>query len=170
MHRTLHRPRARFTGQAGFTFIEIISVLLILGIISYFAATRVFVDSASSSQAEVELVKNHLRYAQSRAMNTEPALGYTKVWGIKYGSSTRYWLYREPNENTIIRLPGVETSDGAMVLTAIQVSWSSPTTEKVSFDSLGSPGTATLTYTAQPKGGGSTLGPITITKNTGFIP
>jgi prepilin-type N-terminal cleavage/methylation domain-containing protein len=170
MPDVIRKGRKRFEGQGGFTLFEVIMVLLILGVISYFAATRLFTDDGISRVSERDLVKNHLRYAQARAMNTEPATGYTKVWGIKFGSATRYWLYKEPNENAIIRLPGVETSDGAMVLSAIQLSWSSPATEKVSFDSFGSPGGDMLTYIVQPKGGGSSLGSITVTKNTGFIP
>jgi Tfp pilus assembly protein FimT len=170
MHRRDQRVRRIVCGQEGFTLFEIIMILFILGVLSYFVATRLFSGDSPDKKGEMELVKNHLRYAQSRAMNTEPPTGYTNVWGIKFGSSTRYWLYREPNDNTIVRLPGVESSDGAVVLNAIQLSWSSPATNKVPFDSFGSPGSSTLSYTVQPKGGGSTLGNITVTKNTGFIP
>ena len=86
MHRAIQRRR-RFGGQRGFTLFEIVMVLLILGVISYFAATRLFSDDVPNQGAEMELLKNHLRYAQSRAMNSEIS------WGIKFGSSTRYWLF-----------------------------------------------------------------------------
>jgi prepilin-type N-terminal cleavage/methylation domain-containing protein len=152
------------SGDRGFTLIEIIMVLLILGVLSYFATSRLFTDDVLSRISEVDLIKSHLRYAQSRAMNSEGS------WGIKFGSSTRYWLYKEPSDSTIIRLPEVESTDGAVHLTATQVSWSSPATEKVTFDSFGSPGGSTLTYTIQPKEGGSAVGQIMISKNTGFIP
>ena len=108
MHRAIQRGRGRFGGQRGFTLFEVIMVLLILGVISYFAATRLFSGDALTQSAEMELVKNHLRYAQARAMNSESS------WGIKFGSSTRYWLFKDPNENTVIRLPGVESTDGVM--------------------------------------------------------
>jgi MSHA pilin protein MshC len=170
MRRLDRRSRLFGSGERGFTLFEIIMVLLILGVLSYFVATRLFSGDALTQNGEMELVKNHLRYAQSRAMNTEPLAGSTNVWGIKLGSSTRYWLYREPSDTTIVRLPGVESSDGAVVLNTIQISWNSPATEKVAFDSFGSPGSSTLSYTVQPKGGGSALGTITVTKNTGFIP
>ncbi len=170
MQRLDHIIRRRLCRQDGFTLFEIIMVLFILGVLSYFVATRLFPGETPDQNAEMELVKNHLRYAQLRAINAEPPTGYTNVWGIKFASSTRYWLYRVPNDNTIVRLPGVESSDGAVVLNAIQISWSSPSTDKVTFDSFGSPGSATLLYTVQTKGGGSTLGTITVTKNTGFIP
>ncbi len=144
-----------FGGQGGFTLFEIVMVLLILGIISYFAATRLFSDDVPTQAAELELVKNHLRYAQSRAMNTD------SNWGIKFGSSTRYWLFKGTEENTVIRLPGVESADGVMELKAIQVSL--PPGNKIAFDSFGSPGTATITLS-------TTAGGITVTRNTGFIP
>ena len=154
MHRAIQRRR-RFGGQGGFTLFEVVMVLLILGVISYFAATRLFSGDAPSQGAEMELLKNHLRYAQSRAMNSESS------WGIKFGSSTRYWLFKDPNDNTVIRLPGAESADGVMVLGSMQVSL--PPGNKITFDHFGSPGATTITLT-------TTAGNITVTQNTGFIP
>jgi prepilin-type N-terminal cleavage/methylation domain-containing protein len=163
MHRAIQRGRSRFGGQGGFTLFEVVMVLLILGIISYFASTRLFSGDALSQSAELELVKNHLRYAQSRAMNSENS------WGIKFGSSTRYWLFKDPSDNTVIRLPGVESADGVMELSGILVT--PPAGNKITFDHFGSPGSSVIPpMTVQPKGGGSTLGSIAVTKNTGFIP
>ncbi len=147
--------KGRFGGQGGFTLFEIIMVLLLLGLVSYFAATRLFSDDIPTQAAELELLKNHLRYAQSRAMNSESS------WGIKFGSPTRYWLFKGTEENTVIRLPGVESSDGVMQLGAIQVT--PPSGNKITFDSFGSPGATTITLS-------TTAGSITVTKNTGFIP
>lgn len=147
--------KGRFCGQGGFTLFEIIMVLLLLGLVSYFAATRLFSDDIPTQAAELELLKNHLRYAQSRAMNSESS------WGIKFGSSTRYWLFKGTEENTVIRLPGVESSDGVMELRSIQVT--PPAGTKITFDSFGSPGAATIVLN-------TTAGSITVTKNTGFIP
>ena len=168
MHRLAHVIRRRLCRQQGFTLFEIIMVLLILGVLSYFVATRLFSGETPDQNAEMELVKNHLRYAQARAMNTDPPTGYTNVWGIKFDTSTRYWLYEEPDTGVIIRLPGVESSDGSVRLASIQLSGYPA---MVSFDSAGSPGSSAIPIiTVLPKGGGSTVGTITITKNTGFIP
>jgi len=147
--------KGRFCGQGGFTLFEIIMVLLLLGLVSYFAATRLFSDDIPTQAAELELLKNHLRYAQSRAMNSESS------WGIKFGSSTRYWLFKGTEEDTVIRLPGVESSDGVMELRSIQVT--PPSGNKITFDSFGSPGAATIVLN-------TTAGSITVTKNTGYIP
>jgi hypothetical protein len=90
------------------------------------------------------------------------------VWGIKIGSAGAYWLYNEAEGVDVVkRLPGVETADGKAVLNHVQVT-GSPIV--LGFDPFGSPGNATVTLTVQAKGGGSTVGTITVTKNTGFIP
>jgi prepilin-type N-terminal cleavage/methylation domain-containing protein len=170
MHRRDQRVRRIVCGQVGFTLFEIIVVLLILGVISYFVATRLFSADVPTHNAEMELVKNHLRYAQSRAMNSELS------WGIKLGTASRYWLFNTTEgENAVKRLPGVESADAVMELATIQVTL--PPGNKITFDSFGRPVDSsgipvgsTLNLTAQVKGGGSTVGTITVTKNTGFIP
>jgi MSHA pilin protein MshC len=155
----IHRGRGQFGGQGGFTLFEVVMVLLILGVISYFATTRLFSGDALSQSAEMELVKNHLRYAQSRAMNSESS------WGIKFGSSTRYWLFNTTEgENVHKRLPqraDLESVDPDIQLLTIEVT--PPPGSKVTFDPFGSPGGATITLS-------TAAGNITVTKNTGFIP
>jgi MSHA pilin protein MshC len=156
MPRYAHRCMQRFSGQRGFTLFEIVMVLLILGVISYFVATRLFSADAPTQNAEMELVKNHLRFAQSKAMNSE------LNWGIKFGTSSRYWLFNTVDgENAVKRLPGVESADAIMELASVQVT--PPAGNKITFDSFGSPGGSTITIS-------TTAGPIVITKNTGFIP
>lgn len=156
MHRLDHRIRQSVCGQEGFTFIEIISVLLILGIISYFVATRLFSGDTPARNAEMDLVKNHLRYAQSRTMNTE------KDWGIRFESATKYYLFSGDNPSVAVRLPGDESSDGKMTLSAITIT-NAPTNVTFLHESTGSPGSTTVVIT-------TTAGNIMITKNTGFIP
>ena len=171
MRRLDRRVGPFFRGQGGFTFIEIITVLLILGVISYFAATRLFMDDTPTQRGEFELLKNHLRYAQSRAMNSED------VWGIKCGTSKRCWLFKwADGVDTVKRLPGVESSDGVLEVTSIQISG---TPIVVAFDAFGTPCSPGATCTplatnpsisVQSAVGGSAVGTITVTKNTGFIP
>jgi prepilin-type N-terminal cleavage/methylation domain-containing protein len=156
MHRVIHRCRRRFSGQRGFTLFEIVMVLLILGVTSYFVATRLFSADAPTQNAEMELLKSHLRYAQSKAMNSEMS------WGIKFGTSSRYWLFNTVDgENAVKRLPGIESADAVVGLGAIQAT--PPPGNKVTFDSFGSPGGTTITIS-------TTAGTITVTRNTGFIP
>lgn len=156
MRKVIDNYRRRFHGQKGFTLFEIVLVLLILGVISYFVATRLFTANAPTQGAELDLLKNHLRYAQSKAMNSEMS------WGIKFGSPSRYWLFNTADgEDAVKRLPGVESADGVMELGAIQAT--PPAGNKVTFDSFGSPGSATVTIS-------TTAGAITVTRNTGFVP
>jgi len=169
MHRAIQRGRKRFGGQGGFTLFEVIMVLLILGIISYFATTRLFSGDALSQSAEMELVKNHLRYAQSRAMNSE------MNWGINFESVSQYYLFRGDNPTTPIRLPGVETSNGKAMLTNIRVSGPSPF-PNILFDQFGSPNFSDpkIELIIKIKDNNNnwidTALRITITRNTGFIP
>jgi prepilin-type N-terminal cleavage/methylation domain-containing protein len=185
MPRMINRNRSHFGGQGGFTLIEVVMVLLILGIISYFATTRLFPADAPTQNAEMELVKNHLRYAQSRAMNTETN------WGIVFDSppSKKYQLYyeNESGNKVAVRLPGDETSPEnvkKMALQSLSIASiaNSLYSNEVKFycgsahkpssmpGKFGSPsisnesannGNITITTSA---------GSITIRKNTGFIP
>ena len=139
-------------------------VLLILGVISYFAATRLFSGDAPSQGAEMELLKNHLRYAQARAMNTE------RDWGIFFESATnKYFLFRGDAPGVPVRLPGAESADGKITLRSFTFRrvHNSPIENTVLFRSAenGSPGAVTLTVQFMETGGD-----ITVTKNTGFIP
>ena len=78
--------------QGGFTLFEIIMVLLILGVIFYVATSRIFTQDSVTSASEMDQVKNHLRYAQARAMNTD------RNWGIVFELPPKYWLYYEEGE------------------------------------------------------------------------
>lgn len=162
MHRAIQRGRRRFGGQGGFTLFEVIMVLLILGVISYFATTRIFTDDGITRVSEVDLIKNHLRYAQSRAMNSD------MNWGIRFAAPNQYWLFkgddpvagkqRLPNvEDLVARIPGAPT-DGSMTLSTVTV----PDLD-VKFDAFGSPGNTTIVIATPAEN-------ITVTRNTGFIP
>lgn len=136
----------------GFTIIEIIASLVVIGIIT---AVTVSISSSMGSYrltSEVEILKSHLRYAQSRAMSD------TVSWGITF-SANSYTLQKNgitatsnlPNENSATHnLQSGVTSSSA----------------NVSFDNFGNPGGVTITITLSA--GSSSL--ITITGNTGFVP
>lgn len=136
--------------QRGFTLIEVIAVLLVMGVMAAMAVGR---SSNSSSQADVlgatETVKNHLRFAQSTAMNSDLS------WGINFSGSS--YTLRDAN-NVSGTLPG-DIPQGMTFASSVN---------PVMFDNRwGSPGTTTITVTVS-KGGNSQT--ITITRNTGFIP
>ncbi len=137
-------------GTRGFTMVEIIAVLVLLGIMSAIVfnhANNSGVDAELSGAAEV--VKNHLRFAQTKAMNSDLA------WGINFSGST--YTLQDANGATA-SLPG-DLPQG-MTFAA--------TVNPVMFEKRwGGPGSITITVTVS-KGGGSRT--ITVTRKTGFIP
>jgi prepilin-type N-terminal cleavage/methylation domain-containing protein len=153
----------RIKNNSGFTIIEIIAVLIVMGIITAFAVGRV-ADNKPELIAQKEVLKVHLRYAQSRAMNSNDN------YGIESNGNT-YWLFRVSGGNRV-NLPSEQANH--IDLAALGLSLSMPDGSIISFDSKGIPYTAysgsqqmsdrTLTLSS-----GSDNESITITKNTGFI-
>ncbi|HEX2958619.1 MAG TPA: prepilin-type N-terminal cleavage/methylation domain-containing protein, partial [Chitinispirillaceae bacterium] len=143
----------------GFTMIEIIAVLIIIGIISAVVMTKVTFIQSYSVTTEVETLKTYLRYAQIRALSDD------KSWKMSFDDRS-YILSREEEEgsNTSYRLPNEDSSThylpGGMTITGnsyvIFNEWGTPV------DSAGKPVTDTIEiYLGDRK--------ITVTKNTGFI-
>jgi len=153
--------------NSGFTVIEIITVMIVMGIITAFAVGRV-ADNKPELIAQKEVLKVHLRYAQSRAMNSNDS------YGIESNGNT-YWLFRISSANRVY-FPG-EQSDN-IDLSALGLSLAMDTGNIVCFNSKGVPYTdfdtdnagnlqtddRTLTLSS-----GSDNESIVITKNTGFI-
>ena len=174
----------RLKTKDGFTIIEIISVLVILGILA-----AVVVSRLTNYSVEVftgaDTLKEHLRYAQTVAMNFSPTAGEDTVWGIKSGDGTSYWLFSGTNTNNIQFLPENSkyvTSDGKVNLTDKKVKLNEGFT--IYYDNHGIPYTAYTNATTNtpldPNGtglaivvtslNGSYSQNITITPLTGFIP
>jgi MSHA pilin protein MshC len=129
----------------GFTFIEIIVVLLILGILGAVALEHSLNYEADLAGA-VEVVKGHLRYAQIKAINSDVK------WGLAFAGNT----YSLQDQNGVGgNLPGDLPQN--ITFTA--------STNPVMFDQDGSPGGTSITIILT-KGNSRT---ITVIKNTGFI-
>jgi len=152
--------------MAGFTMIEVVVVLIILGILAVVAISRIPDLREYDVTSEAQIVKSHLRYAQSKAMNT------SEVWGINFLTSTTYALFKNGNTSNRVRLPG----EGSLNRTLSSGITLSPTGIVVSFDSWGSPyqnadgtnaqsGDRSITLSA----GGSSKS-ITIKPKTGYMP
>ena len=85
----------------GFTILEVVAVLVILGIISALAVSTISINIDDTKRdEELNVLKAHLRYAQARAINSD------SKWGIKFGtviiegeSVKGYWLFNESDEN-----------------------------------------------------------------------
>ena len=153
--------------NSGFTIIEIITVLIVMGIITAFAVGRV-ADNKPELIAQKEVLKVHLRYAQSRAMNSNDNYGI-----ISDASGDTYSLFRYNGASVVvIDFPGVGA--GPIDLSALGLSLSIPD-NIVCFDSKGIPYTDANTQNLQTGdrtltlSSGSDSESIIITQNTGFI-
>jgi prepilin-type N-terminal cleavage/methylation domain-containing protein len=152
----MKQTRRRTIGKTGFTMIEIVAVLLILGIITAVVVSRMANTTAYDLSSQMEVLKAHLRLAQSRAM------GSSSPWGINFATSTTYYLFQGTGSTTPVLILG---EDNATVDLNIKKSGLTigSTPQRITFDAYGSPGTTTITITTN---GGN----ITVTKSTGFIP
>ena len=147
----------------GFSWVELIVVMTIMGIVSAIVVNRFMTDD-TELVAQTEVIKAHLRYAQLRSMNTDT------VWYIKFTTNT-YELYK--NGDAVAKLlPG---GDSPTITLSTGVSLNYGASDVVAFDAWGQPCTdsagqvlqaadRTLTITQ-----GADNRSITITKNTGFI-
>jgi len=152
-------------GKGGFTMIEAIVVLVILGIFAAVVAVRMSGTGAYDLASQVEVVKGHLRYAQTRAMNSNLV-----VWGIYFTDPTHYYLFQGAGSTTPVLLPG---EDSVTIDLTVKKSGLTITPVRITFNEFGSPCAATGTPPA-PLAADATVttngGTITVTQNTGFIP
>ena len=134
--------------------IEVIAVLIIISIVGVIVATRLW-NTGAELVAQTDVIKTHLRYAQSRAMSSNV------IWGIVFNGNT-YALFQNGNTSDTVLLPG-ETSKTLNLPPGVSI-----TGVVVSFDSWGRPYNDAAGTSAHP-GGAITGLSIIITKNTGFI-
>jgi len=159
----------RCSKNSGFTLIEVVAVLVIIGIVSAVVAVRMSDTSTYDLASQVEVVKTHLRYAQIRAMNTDT------VWGISFSgpTPTTYYLFQGVGSTTPVLLPGEDNATVSLAAKKSKLTITPPAGGVVAFDSYGSPSTVTGT-TLVPLTADLTITTnsvnITVTKYTGFIP
>ena len=156
----------------GFTLIEIIIVLIIIGIVAAVAISSVMSTSETSRISQENVIKNHIRYAQSTAMKRGA------IWGIKCDGPD-YWLFRTNDPDTVanqIALPDEESAKVTLANKNVSM-----TAFTVFFDANGRPYTAytdaaantpvsaplSITVDSIPAGNPGTF---EIAPETGFIP
>lgn len=155
--------KKQLMNNRGFTLIEVISILIIVGIVAAMVISRGMSTNVVKLQSEVDVMKGHLRFAQYRAMNDIAANVDTK-WGINVAGNT-YTLVKVDTSSTTspLNLPGESSANPQSHTFANGVTASVTGDNPILFNEWGSPGANATTVTV----GGKT---INITANTGFIP
>jgi MSHA pilin protein MshC len=153
----------------GFTPLEVLVVLIIIGIVSMIVVGRSDIGQ-TDLMAQTEVIKSHIRYAQSRSMNSD------RIWGIRSDAAGQsYWLFVDgdpDNADNQRKLPGEESDSVDLARFKLTLS-----TTTLSFDNRGRPCSDNdgilplpndLLLTLSASGGATTT--IRVTRNTGFIP
>jgi len=76
--------------HSGFTMLEVIAVLVIMGIIAIVAVSRM-ASNENNIITTTDTLTSQIRLVQSRAMNMSTDTG--SVWGIRFISTTQYHMF-----------------------------------------------------------------------------
>lgn len=151
---------------AGFTILEIIVVLLLMGIVSAYILGRSLTTTDLDLVSATDKLRLQLRYAQAEAM--KQAHKDEPVWGIRAGAG-KYWLFRDTDpdvEAKKVRLPGADyrtPTSTEVETTDLKVTLSDFT---IFFDRIGKPYTAYTSEAVNTPVAGSPLA-VTVTAGTG---
>jgi len=140
--------------DSGFTMIETIAVLMLIGIIAAVAISKSMSANSYSLVSEAEILKTYLRFAQLKAMSD-----VVPTWGIAVGGSS--YTLQKNGATASINLPGEGSATHAFPSGV-----SATEAQTVAFNNWGNPGTTTISITLT---GGSDNATVTVTKNTGFV-
>ncbi|MDY6825118.1 MAG: type II secretion system protein [Thermodesulfobacteriota bacterium] len=121
----MHRQQPSY--HAGFTLIEVIAALLILGILAaVVVVSSMNTETTASESAMLAKVKNHLRYARNRSMSSQDQ------WGVVI-SGDGYELERLPwDTDESLFFPGEE-------LESVEIEGDLALSGRVFFDEWGRP-------------------------------
>ena len=149
----------------GFTLVELVSVLVLVGILSVYVVSKAM-SSAGQSTAGYQAVRlaSDLRHTQMLALAWGVALTFTSTpssYSVSCATSTTAPCPPSTSPPTPVTDPGHSgafsvTLDNSVTLNATSVT----------FDILGQPATApTFTFTSDSK----TMAAVTVAANTGFV-
>lgn len=96
------------SGQSGFTLVETIAVLLVLGIVTAVVLTKSFSLSEVNETTAIDQLKTVMRYAQIRSMSVSGG-----GWGISYGGNV-YTLFNNKSTASTVTIPGEDGSTATL--------------------------------------------------------
>ena len=142
--------------SSGFTLIETIAVLIILGILTAVAVSR-SMSTQNDLISQVDIVKMHLRFAQLKALGDD-----VNTWSIAFTTNS-YSLSCTAGTNSTCPSPTLPSENSSIHNFPTDVTAANAT---VTFDRWGSPGgnAASINLTQ-----GSRTIAITVAANTGYI-
>jgi MSHA pilin protein MshC len=147
--------RQKIGNTKGFTLIEVIAILVVLGILAVVVLSRGSATEAEKLRAEIDTLKAHIRYAQYLALND---MAPTR-WGIAINGSS-YTLVRNLNgDGSTFDNPHNLPNDSSYTH---NLNPFTATSTNILFDEWGSPGNTDTVITL----GSQT---ITIMAETGYI-
>ena len=158
-----------YKNAKGFTLIEAIAVLIVLGILSAVVISRITSTADVNLKAQTEVLKSHIRYAQLRAMNMKSATaGCSASFGISI-SGNSYFLFKDCAVANKVILPGASSTTVSLPNVTLTPS------SYITFDDWGRPcsnllGTTLAAGSITLSSAGAPNETITITNNTGFVP
>ncbi|MFU8780664.1 MAG: Tfp pilus assembly protein FimT/FimU [Kiritimatiellia bacterium] len=139
---------------AGFTILEVVAVLLLMGVLASVAIPRVM-DAGYAVTAEAEVLRANLRFAQSVALAAN-----TAQWSIHFAGNT-YTLQRN-GATSSVRFPG-QSSATHVLGNGVQVTGGTGT---LVFNTFGAPA---LTYVITLSNAARTES-VVVTGFTGLVP
>ena len=144
----------------GFTLLEVVAVLILVGLLTYAAVPKMNYDNQNLYRA-VTILRNHLQYAQMRS------LSYGEQYGVRSVSGNSYVLFRN-STSTTMPFPGggkPYTLDSNVSISSFNVSfdsWGTPYNGTNKNSPLESPMVITITGSGESK-------TVKINAATGFV-
>jgi MSHA pilin protein MshC len=165
----MKRGLRQTVGNGGFTMIEVVCVLVLIAILGVVALSRYQGNVYMNIVAKQEILKSHIRYAQSRSMNSN------LIWGIQFNAGNTYSLFAYDSDASGLINPAPKLPDNNITSLPMPPETTASAAGVIAFDFFGRPYYAanlsspgTLTQTAY--NGQITIKDITITPETGFVP
>jgi MSHA pilin protein MshC len=148
--------KGRLGNSSGFTLIETIAVLIILGILTAVAVSR-SMSTQNDLISQVDIVKMHLRFAQLKALGDD-----VNTWSIAFTTNS-YSLSCTAGTNSTCPSPTLPSENSSIHNFPADVTAANAT---VTFDRWGSPtGGVTAINLTQ----GSQTITVNVAANTGYI-